>query len=177
MLIAHLPLGALVGFAHEKIRRGAHDVEGPTLPKKIWAAHLMGSVLPDVDMLLFLAQGGHTHHHDFLTHRPLFWGGLLVTATLARRWEGWSERGKMFWGVAVVVCLQALLHLVMDTFQGQIAWGWPFFDAGPPFVHVDAVAGQHWVLTFMKHPFFLLEVSLVLLCLAVWRRRNKLVLH
>lgn len=41
------------------------------------AAAMLGSVVPDLDMVYFhFVDGGRTHHHAYVTHWPLFWAAV-----------------------------------------------------------------------------------------------------
>lgn len=174
MLIAHLPAGALCAvFAEHRRARAAR----PTLGRAEIAAYLVGSVLPDADMAWFLWSGGHTHHHTYLTHRPAAWAvvcllGLVLRAAGARGGPRLRRAGH----VVTIVASMALLHLALDTFQGQIAWAWPLSDATRTWVHVPGVPGQHWVVSFMKHPFFWVELGITAAAVAagwrVWAKRT-----
>jgi len=165
MLIAHLPVGVLSALCAERVLRAP-------LPKPAWVALLLGSVAPDFDMIRFVVDGGRVHHHDYWSHRPLVWMALVALSigVVVLRRAPWRTSSAM---LGVLFCSQGLLHLFLDTFQGQIAWGWPWRTAGAPWVHVDVVPGQHWVLTFVRHWFFQLEVLLIASAgWGLWRRRR-----
>jgi len=53
-----------------------------------------------------------------------------------------------------------MLHMVLDTAAGGIRWLWPWSDAELSLFHP---AAQHraWILNFVLHPSFLLEVALL----------------
>ncbi|MDQ7070577.1 MAG: hypothetical protein Q9M48_07555 [Rhodobacterales bacterium] len=44
------------------------------MPRQLWVAGLLGSVAPELDLFrfYFVDHCAH-HHHDYITHRPLFW--------------------------------------------------------------------------------------------------------
>lgn len=79
MLIAHLPAGYILGtFARNRWpgRSG------------IMAAALLGSVVPDLDMVYFhFVDGGRTHHHAYVTHWPLFWAAVGLVALSVAKWR------------------------------------------------------------------------------------------
>jgi hypothetical protein len=112
----------------------------------------MGALAPDLDMLWWLASGGHTHHHDYPTHFPSVWlGGLLVSALLR------SPAGGGF-------AANGLLHLVLDSLVGDIAWLAPFsMQRASLFVVTDRF--DPWWLNFVLHWTFGLELAL---CGAAW---------
>ncbi len=74
MLIAHLPAAYLV-----------FRTVAPSLPRPVLVAGLIGSVAPDLDMFWFVLIDGSVHHHAFLTHRPVFWGMVLLMGLLVGR--------------------------------------------------------------------------------------------
>ncbi len=78
MLIAHLPAGYLLGSAARQ-RSAAPG---------IMIVALIGSVLPDFDMVYFFLTGGKVHHHDYVSHWPLFWLGFAATAPLSDQSTG-----------------------------------------------------------------------------------------
>ena len=153
MIVGHLPAGYLAGVLAQ--RAGA-------APALAWGI-LVGAVLPDIDMLWFwFVDRGAVHHHTYLTHRPIVWALVAVA--------GLAFRSRAMVGVG----LGGLLHMVLDSIAGAIAWGWPYTGASAPFVVVPATQ-SHWVLSFMSHWTFLLEIALVLVACAVFftqRRRG-----
>ena len=121
----------------------------------------VGSVIPDLDMLYFhLVDGGHTHHHAYVTHWPLFWlaaaafslaiGRLLASTHLA--------------SIAVFFAA-AMLHMVLDTVASPIMWLAPFDSHASELVTVPATYGN-WVVSFVLHWTFALE--LLICALALW---------
>ena len=136
MIIAHLPIGYLAA-------RSATTLGAPHL---VFLGILAGSVAPDLDMLWFLlVDHGSTHHHDYLTHRPVLWAALGAAGLLIRT--------PLLWAIAA----GALIHLALDSIAGQIAWAWPISDASLTLVHVPATQ-SHWVLSFLLHWTFGIEL-------------------
>lgn len=61
MFIGHLP-GAYLALRPLQRR----------LPPLAFAAGLLGSVLPDLDLIWFYFVDNHAfHHHEYITHRPI----------------------------------------------------------------------------------------------------------
>lgn len=151
MLTAHLPSGYVLARALPRRR-----------PWQMPAA-LLGAVLPDLDMLWFhFVDHGQWHHHRYWPHIPLVWLGIaLASLALPTAWRG-----------AVLVFFAAIfLHLALDTISGGILWAWPFSD------HLFALVTipphqAHWVLSFVLHWTFGLELALwaVALWLGIARR-------
>ncbi|MEL6887211.1 MAG: metal-dependent hydrolase [Pseudomonadota bacterium] len=147
MIVGHLAAGYLAA-------RGLAVVGAAAL----FGGVLIGSVLPDIDMLWFaLVDQGRVHHHNYLTHRPVIWAGLLCVGLLLRRT---SVTG---------VALGALLHLALDSIAGKIAWAWPVSEVAAPLVVVPATQA-HWVMSFIFHWTFAMELALCALALGVFVR-------
>lgn len=152
MLIAHLPSGYILGRFAQKRRRATPG---------IMTAALIGSVIPDVDMLYFhFVDGGRTHHHDYITHWPLFWlaSGMVSLSVV-------SLFGRPHLAAVAVFFTGAMLHMVLDTVASPILWLMPFARHRFELVTVPASYGS-WVLSFILHWTFVIEI---LICAwALW---------
>ncbi|MGB0799584.1 MAG: metal-dependent hydrolase, partial [Planktomarina sp.] len=136
----HLPAGYLA------LRKWA---VGTTL-----AAGLVGSIAPDLDILWFyFVDNRATHHHEYITHRPLVWLIICVLAFANIR----NRLGK----IALAFGLGGLLHMMLDTIAGSITWGWPFFHEPLTLVHVPATH-SNWIISFLTHWTFGIEVLVTL---------------
>ncbi len=151
MIIAHLPAGYLLAQSLEK---------GFGRDRVMWGAVLVGSVIPDLDMLRFLfVDHGAVHHHSYITHNPFFWLGFLLFSFFKHR--------RLFSGLA----FGGLLHMLLDTFTGPIRWGDGAFSLTGPMIEVPATQ-SHWVLSFIFYWTFLVELAIVALAVLVyWRSR------
>lgn len=159
MFIAHLPAGYLL--TNRLVRM--HPTRGSTL----LAVGLVCSVLPDFDLLYFYLVDHRRHvHHDYLTHTPFFWlmtAGLLVFCLVLA--------GKRQWLVLVWAgLLNALLHLLLDSFAADIRWLFPFSDLRVNLVHVPALH-QPWILNFILHWTFLCELAIIAIGIAMFVRK------
>jgi len=165
MFIGHLPAGYLATTL--LLDRAA--VPAPAR-RRLLVVGLIASVLPDLDLLWFYTLGQRRQvHHAYLPHLPLACAVFFATAALlpwiarARR-EAWIP-----WTIAAV---NVFLHLLLDTTAGGIRWLWPFSDAEFALGHVPA-RHDPWVLNFVLHWTFALEILLVAAVLALlWRRRR-----
>ncbi len=152
VFIAHAPAGYLVGRGFAK--------DGSVV-----VGAVVGAVFPDVDMLRFWWDHGQVHHHRYWTHIPAVWLAITVVTLLVTR----SETRR----VAAAFCAGVFSHLALDTVCGDIAWLWPLDDRFFHLITVRATA-HHWIVTFVLHPAFLLEIAIALVAAAVWwRSRNK----
>jgi inner membrane protein len=73
------------------------------------------------------------------------------------------------WLALAILGLNVLLHLVLDTVAGGIRWLWPFSDVELALTTVRA-RYHPWVLNFVLHWTFALEVALVVAALRRYRR-------
>lgn len=115
-------------------------------------AAVVGSLVPDLDMLRFwLWDHGQVHHHRYWTHLPACWLAITVVTLLLLRGRHRVVAAAFFAGV--------FSHLVLDTVAGDIAWLWP---VDPAFFHLITIAPTkgHWILSFVLHPSFLLELAI-----------------
>lgn len=159
MFIGHLPSTYL-----------ATRATAPNIHRTTFIAVMIGSVLPDIDLLWFyLVDNRAFHHHDYITHRPFFWVVLLVVGLI------WQNRAPRLGSVIAGLVAGALSHILLDSIAGKIAWGWPFTDFSQPLV-VVAATQSHWILSFLTHWTFAIEVALVIFALFIGLRfpRDKL---
>lgn len=84
MLVAHVPAAYLLSV---RLR-----------DSRLQAAFLIGSVAPDLDMLLFYFRDARSvHHHEYLTHRPILWVGMLLLALCLHRFTFGRVLGCSTW--------------------------------------------------------------------------------
>ena len=154
MFIAHLPAAYLV-------LKSAPFKLGATAS----TAFLIGSIAPDVDMAYFyLIDGRQHHHHDYLTHRPVLWYLVLLLGLCLSQ----TRLGKS----CLALGLGALLHLLLDSITGKIGWLWPVLGWTAPLVVVPATH-DFWVVSFLSHWTFKVEVAITLIAAYTFRRTTK----
>lgn len=150
MFIGHLPAGYLA----------AKSLQAAGARKAVFIGILVGSIAPDFDMLWFyLVDHGSTHHHDYLTHRPIVWACILALGLVFRK------------GLLIGFGLGGLFHLVLDSIAGKVTWGWPFFDTATTLVVVEATH-DHWIKSFLSHWTFKVELVVVAVAIIVLVRSN-----
>ena len=159
MFIAHLPAGYLCARLASN-SANSRSVGQATLV--FWGV-LVGSVLPDLDMLYFyLVDNRQTNHHLYWTHIPFFWGVFLGTLMLIGR----LARSRLVSVLSISILAGVMVHLLLDTPVGGIAWLYPFSAELLYLLEIPAV--QHWwVLNFILHWTFLIEVTICLAALLV----------
>ena len=154
MITAHLPSGYVLGRLW------------PAAPLVLPAA-LIGGTLPDLDLIWFyLIDDRAVHHHRYWVHIPAFWAmiaavALPLTALVARS----------YLMAALTFFTAVLLHICLDTIGGDVLWHWPWSDEMTSLVTVPARHG-HWVLNFILHPVFALELAIWATVLLLCRRRQ-----
>lgn len=124
---------------------------------------LIGSVAPDLDIMWFyFVDGGTIHHHEYLTHRPIFWTLLLVIVGFFRL--------PFLQGLGV----GGLVHMLLDSIVGRITWAWPLSSKTFTLVEVPATQ-SHWILSFLTHWTFVVEIAITLCAIVVfvYSRRSK----
>ena len=159
MLIAHLPSGYILGMLARRWR----EMPG------IVAAAMVGGVIPDIDMLYFhLVDGGRTHHHAYITHWPLFWMAAGAFGLVVSRWFGATRLP-----LIAAFFAGALLHMMLDTVASPIMWLAPFDRHAFELVTVPA-RYENWVLSFVLHWTFTIELMICACALWLWWLRRPL---
>jgi len=132
------------------------------------ACAIMGALAPDLDLLYFyLVDLGRTHHHRYPTHWPLLWLSLAAVGALWMR-LGRVRRPALLW---TVFCLGGVLHVLLDTWVGDIWWLAPFVDR--PFSLFTVPARyQPWWLNFVLHWSFAAEIAICACAAIVMLRRS-----
>lgn len=157
MITAHLPAGYIVGRTAKR-----YGVD-----RWLMAAALLGSVLPDFDLIWFyFIDGRAIHHHHYWVHIPGFWLIVATVTLLAlRRWRPeFSPAARAFFAAIFV-------HLLLDTIAGSIAWGWPFTDRLFELFTVPATQ-NYWVMSFILHWTFLFEIAVWSLAIYLYKKEK-----
>lgn len=156
MITGHFPSGYILG---RSLRLGSPALMG---------AAMLGAVFPDFDLLFFyLVDDRAIHHHRYWVHAPGFW--LLVSLVVAPVLYRLSKPALALFGAFVA---GNLLHTLLDSIAGGIMWFWPFSSDLISLVTVQPTH-SHFVLSFMAHWTFLLEVAMwVLAAVLFWRARH-----
>jgi inner membrane protein len=152
MLTAHLPAGYVL-------------VRGLRAPgRNAMIAALLGSVLPDFDLLFFyFVDDRAVHHHRYWVHIPAFWA-TIAALTLPLIWRS-------AWRLPALIFFAAIfLHLVLDSLAGSIMWLAPFDDRLFALVTVPATH-DHWIISFILHWTFLAELTIWALAAILFLRR------
>ncbi|MCL2213318.1 MAG: metal-dependent hydrolase [Oscillospiraceae bacterium] len=153
MLIAHIPTGYLVAKAmkHEK--------------KSLIFSSMLFSVLPDLGLIYFYLVSRQVSHRTWFPHLPVvLLGTFLVTFPFyhIKRFE----KARPFY---VLFFVNWLVHLVQDSFTEQIRWLYPIVDRGFGLIEIPANF-DHWIISFVFHWSFLVEIAIALVALVVFVR-------
>nr|WP_086939601.1 metal-dependent hydrolase [Thaumasiovibrio occultus] len=169
MLIAHLPAGFLLtyGFIQRQKRVGSQPISTKKITA-LWIAGLLFSVLPDFDMLYFTFVDSRYHHHLLFPHLPIFWLGLLPLL-YALTLHPTLRAMRSF---VHLLSLNIALHLILDTWAGDIWWLYPWSTDPIALITVPATQ-SHWVWSFMLHWSFIPELFIVAAALALLIKQRK----
>lgn len=164
MLIGHLPAGYLASTA----ALDAVGLDG-LVRRRLLTAGLVASVAPDLDLLYFYGVDSGVHHHAFPTHWPVVWVGVALVGLAVA-----AASGRRAWGLGgLMVGAGGLLHLALDSVAGEVRWLAPASDWSLTLVTVPA-RFDSWVLSFLTHWTFGVELVLVALAVGVaWRRARE----
>lgn len=162
MIIAHLPAGYLLSTWLQ--------THLPPAMRSSKAQHfgLLGSVFPDFDLLYFyLLDDRQHHHHRYWPHLPVVW---LVLSVLVLHGL-WRRGHPVALGCALMLLANVWLHLLLDSWVGDIWWLYPLFDQ--PFALFQVPAGQNfWLWSFVGHWTFAAEIVLLVSAFRHWQRNK-----
>jgi len=164
MLIAHIPSGYV--FSSMLVERVRNL---PATAAAVITSGVVGALAPDFDMAYFyLADHHQTHHHKYFTHWHIVWLFLLAASVV---WLRLSQSSKAPF-LCLVFCCGCMLHLVFDSFVGDIWWLAPFIDRPFALFIVPAVFDPWW-LNFILHWSFVAELAICMWALLIYRRRRR----
>lgn len=165
MFIAHVPAGYLLSRA--MISRESFASKGTI--RLLLGFGLLGSILPDLDMFYFYLIDNRQHsHHSYWTHIPVFWGVVYMCFLTF----GVLLRNKTFVLLTSILFLNVFIHLALDTVVGDIRWLYPLSHEYVSFFEVTA-RYDWWVLNFVLHWSFLIELVFVLASLRLYQQTRR----
>lgn len=163
MFIAHLPAGYLLSkYFKSKIETNLISW------KTIIFIGLLGSILPDLDLLYFYLLDDRQHqHHSYWTHIPIFWLGIYAcTASVFI-----AVKNKKLLLISTFLFCDIILHLILDTVSGGILWSYPL---NSQYFVLLTISPQYnwWLLNFIFHWSFALELLILSLVLLFYMKSN-----
>ena len=163
MIIAHAPSGYILGTL---ISRRISRI--PISAKAVIVAGIIGALAPDFDMLYFyLIDNRQTHHHKYLSHWPIIWLTLTAASTV---WLSVARQSRVAF-LSFVFFLGGVLHLVLDSFVGDIWWFAPFIDQ-PYAMFTIPARFKPWWLSFILHWSFTVELVVCTWAFLLYRKRS-----
>jgi len=164
MIIAHMPSGYIMSTCI--LRRFAGSI--PTSSTAVIAAGILGALAPDFDMVYFhLIDHRQTLHHKYFTHWPIVW---LPLAAITALWFNRARQSKAAF-LSLIFCLGGVLHVMLDSFVGDIWWFAPFVDQSYAMFSVPARFKPWWV-SFILHWSFAVEIAICIWALLIYRGRR-----
>lgn len=160
MFIAHLPAGYIVSNVIAK------RIDSNQFNIKLFViAGMIGAIAPDLDMIYFyLFDHKQHHHHSYFTHYSILWFSLLLFSIVL--YQVVIDKSKAI--LAIIFSINACLHMILDSFVGDIWWFAPFIDK--PYVMFTVTARyQPWWLNFIFHWSFFLELLISAWAFIVFR--------
>lgn len=138
----------------------------PPQTQYIWPAVIIGAVLPDIDILWFyFIDHGAIHHHRYWVHIPAFWVTVAIIVLPLLKWIGALPTGLVFFTAI-------FMHLVLDSISGGIMWAAPLDNTLYSLVSVPATQ-SHWILSFLLHWTFVVEVLIWTIACVLWGKARK----
>lgn len=168
MLIAHAPAGYLITrlLARSVFKNTVRHERTDGFYQRLMFAGILGSILPDFDLIYYsFFDSSKTAHHGYITHMPVFWLSIWCLCMLI----GKIIHDRRTYALGTTLCMNAVVHLVLDTLTGVICWLYPFSIEG---VNIFKVANIHiwWVQNYLYHWTFLIEIAITLAAMAVFLR-------
>jgi hypothetical protein len=119
MIYAHLPAGYITSrllFGKFEKHKVSYDWF------RFWG--MIGAIAPDFDLFyFFFIDENRFHHHEYITHFPLFWLALLL---LSVEWMQIDRCRRQMPVLAVIFTLNGFIHMILDTLVGSLHWLAPF---------------------------------------------------
>jgi len=167
MVFAHLPAGYLLAWQREKLMSKNWS---KWKKKQLGWMTMLGSILPDIDLLPFMNdQVMMVNHRTLFSHTPFFYLVVTVGVWLFGLLEDNRFAGEVKdWWTALVSGI--LLHLALDTYLVGIKWWYPFNSRlyGLFAPNFGLVGLWDWVVKYGLSPYILLEVGIIAVAVGVW---------
>lgn len=166
MFIAHLPAGYILA-------KKLYKTLQPSLISRscFFMVILSGAIFPDLDLFYFyFIDAKSVHHHYYFFHWPLLYLSIGSISYLIYR----TQYNLSIRRVALMLCLFCLavmLHIMLDTFVGDIWWLMPFVNQSYALFEVPDIQ-SHWILNFIWHWSFLVEILICTYSLRLFMKKE-----
>ncbi len=166
MFIGHLPAGYIWTSLLFKFKVFKNI---PLKNKRsAFLAGLIGSIIPDIDILYFYLIDLRQHtHHSYWTHIPFFW--LIVFSLLLLYCE--IQKDNNIRVVSIVFITNVFIHLILDTIAGGIYWFSPFCKNMIVWCNVP-VKSSTWIFNFLFYWTITIEGALVLIATLMYKNKH-----
>ena len=187
MMIGHLPAGFILGKTLQKL------MPDYLCRRNIMVVSLIGSILPDLDMIYFYAVDRSISHHLYYSHIPFLFCALIPISFIFLYTKSNKSNGFLI----LVLWSSLILHAILDTTVEGILWTYPFCERTSsnlinwsdkstiphifePHDIVWSFGGlklEGWVINVMAHWTFLLEIATIIISVLVFwfsSRKKKL---
>lgn len=160
MLIAHAPAGYVALRLFNKFKKENISYFKYGFIFSIW---------PDLDLLYFyLIDKKKTLHHFYFPHMPIF---LLLSCCFIPVLRKFKI-GKKKLNCCYLFLINWFVHLVLDTTTGGIGWLFPFNNNLLFLIKIPANY-SHWIISFVLHWSFLLEISIIMWAVILFLKGNR----
>ena len=162
MLIAHIPAGYITSKVASKTVKKEHT------PSLVISSFIF-SVWHDLDLIYFyFFDSTKTFHHLYFPHLPI----VMITAFIVTLPLYCLKKFEKFRIYHILFFVNWLIHLILDTFTGGIAWLYPFNNE--IFLFIDIPANfNHWIISFILHWSFVIELVFVAVALILFLKTVK----
>ncbi len=119
---------------------------------------MFGAIAPDIDLFYYyLIDVYKNSHHTYFTHFPLFW---LILLLISMVWLRLGDNHSQNPAFAFIFAINGLIHMLLDTFTGNIFWLAPFLNTPFSLVSLD-LEYNSWELNYFTHWAFVLELFII----------------
>lgn len=167
MFIGHVPANYLAACAADSATSSTFLKPFRSLAFNMF---VLAGMIPDLDMIYFYLLDNRSHHHHlYWTHIPFCWLILYAVCCLIAL----LRKSRKLFIASTAFFLGILLHLLLDTPMGGVAWDYPLSSALHYWTTVPA-RYDWWVWNFLFHWTFISELVICSIAFVVFlRRRSK----
>jgi hypothetical protein len=134
----------------------------PAQHKMLWAAALVSTIVPDIDVVYNTLFRGFTNHSTLYTHSlfPYLLLGIISIGLYA------VHRAKYMQTLLMLIAFGGLSHLVLDVIAHNTPLFYPLSNA--MIGNAPARITNGGIAQYITHPIFLLEPTLIIMGILYW---------